>query len=122
MEEAFRRGGLAPPDPATVIGADARRRQTFRRLVREGALICAKDHMRRWALVFHREAVGRAQAILAERFGGRSFLAAEASEALGIPLAYCWPLLAHLDATGFTWRQGERRVICAAAQGKLAAG
>ena len=41
------------------------------------------------------------------------FLAREAGATLGISRKFSIPLLEHLDATGFTRRAGDRRVIVA---------
>ncbi|TXM92524.1 selenocysteine-specific translation elongation factor, partial [Methylobacterium sp. WL103] len=76
----------------------------------------AVDRVQRRAVLFHKAAVEEARAKLRATFpeatGPESgFLAREAGAALGISRKFSIPLLEHLDATGFTRRAGDRRVI-----------
>ncbi|MBE7199962.1 MAG: selenocysteine-specific translation elongation factor [Parafilimonas terrae] len=116
LEQMFRRAGLNPPDESEAVGRDVRRREALTYLVGAGTVIRAVDRVQRRAVLFHREAVASARARLAQAFPGATtpetgFLAREAGATLGISRKFSIPLLEHLDATGFTRRAGDRRVI-----------
>lgn len=116
LETAFRRAGLNPPDETEAVGRDIRRREALNYLVASGTVIRAVDRVQRRAVLFHREAVAVARARLTEAFPLAStaeagFLAREAGAILGISRKFSIPLLEHLDATGFTRRAGDRRII-----------
>ncbi|MGH1574459.1 selenocysteine-specific translation elongation factor [Methylobacterium sp. P31] len=118
LEQIFRRAGLNPPDEAEAVGRDVRRREALTYLVGAGTVIRAVDRVQRRAVLFHREAVASARTRLAEAFPNArtpetGFLAREAGATLGISRKFSIPLLEHLDATGFTRRAGDRRVIVA---------
>lgn len=113
VAEAFRRGGLAPPDAAAVIGRDPRRRRLIDEMTRRQILVCAVDRVQKRKILFHHEAITQAKRLLAERLGSRAggFLVREAGELLGISRKYSIPLLEHLDAIGFSRRHGDRRTL-----------
>ncbi len=116
LETAFRRAGLNPPDETEAVGRDIRRREALNYLVASGTVIRAVDRVQRRAVLFHREAVAAARTRLMEAFPLAStaeagFLAREAGAILGISRKFSIPLLEHLDATGFTRRAGDRRII-----------
>ncbi|TXM68022.1 selenocysteine-specific translation elongation factor [Methylobacterium sp. WL12] len=116
LEALFRQAGLTPPDEAEAVGRDVRRREALTYLVGAGTVIRAVDRVQRRAVLFHKAAVEEARAKLRATFpeatGPESgFLAREAGAALGISRKFSIPLLEHLDATGFTRRAGDRRVI-----------
>ncbi len=116
LETAFRRAGLNPPDEAEAVGRDIRRREALNYLVATGTVIRAVDRVQRRAVLFHKEAVESARARLTDAFPGADcqeagFLAREAGAILGISRKFSIPLLEHLDATGFTRRAGDRRII-----------
>jgi selenocysteine-specific elongation factor len=116
LEQMFRRAGLNPPDESEAVGRDVRRREALTYLVGAGTVIRAVDRVQRRAVLFHREAVASARARLVQAFPEATapetgFLAREAGAALGISRKFSIPLLEHLDATGFTRRAGDRRVI-----------
>ena len=118
LEEMFRRAGLNPPDESDAVGRDVRRREALTYLVGAGTVIRAIDRVQRRAVLFHREAVAGARTRLIEAFPNAGtpdagFLAREAGATLGISRKFSIPLLEHLDATGFTRRAGDRRVIVA---------
>ncbi|WP_331318640.1 selenocysteine-specific translation elongation factor [Methylobacterium mesophilicum] len=118
LEQVFRRAGLNPPDEAEAIGRDVRRREALTYLVGAGTVIRAVDRVQRRAVLFHREAVASAKTRLIDAFptartAETGFLAREAGATLGISRKFSIPLLEHLDATGFTRRAGDRRVIVA---------
>jgi selenocysteine-specific elongation factor len=113
VEREFLMGGLAPPDVSTVAGNDRGRFQAIRYLTRTGVLIRTADRMQKREILFHRDALAKAQRImtihLADRTGG--FLVADLGRLLGISRKYSIPLLEHLDAIKFTRRLDDRRVI-----------
>ncbi|MEE7467688.1 hypothetical protein MOF8_13135 [Methylobacterium oryzae] len=116
LEQVFRRAGLTPPDEAEAVGRDLRRREALTYLVGAGTVIRAVDRVQRRAVLFHREAVASARSRLVDAFPEArtpetGFLAREAGATLGISRKFSIPLLEHLDATGFTRRAGDRRVI-----------
>ncbi|MGU3666864.1 selenocysteine-specific translation elongation factor [Methylobacterium sp. A49B] len=116
LEQMFRRAGLNPPDESEAVGRDVRRREALTYLVGAGTVIRAVDRVQRRAVLFHREAVAGARARLAQAFPNAAtpesgFLAREAGATLGISRKFSIPLLEHLDATGFTRRAGDRRII-----------
>ena len=102
-----------PPDASAVIGNDGARFQAVRYLTRMGVLIRATDRVQKREVLFHRDALAKAQRImtihLADRTGG--FLVADLGRLLGISRKYSIPLLEHLDAIRFTRRLNDRRVI-----------
>ena len=116
LEQSFRKAGLNPPDEAEAIGRDIRRRDALNYLIGSGAIIRAVDRVQRRAVLFHREAVASARSRLLDAFPAAAdaetgFLAREAGAALGISRKFSIPLLEHLDATGFTRRAGDKRII-----------
>jgi selenocysteine-specific elongation factor len=118
LEQIFRRAGLNPPDESEAVGRDVRRREALTYLVGAGTVIRAIDRVQRRAVLFHREAVASARTRLTEAFPNAAtpetgFLAREAGATLGISRKFSIPLLEHLDATGFTRRAGDRRIIVA---------
>ena len=118
LEAVFRQAGLTPPDEAEAVGRDMRRREALTYLIGAGTVIRAVDRVQRRAVLFHKAAVEEARTKLRTAFPGATdpeagFLAREAGAALGISRKFSIPLLEHLDATGFTRRAGDRRVIVA---------
>ena len=104
------------PDEAEAVGRDVRRREALTYLVGAGTVIRAVDRVQRRAVLFHKEALASARTRLSEAFPNArtpeaGFLAREAGATLGISRKFSIPLLEHLDATGFTRRAGDRRVI-----------
>ncbi|MEH3145031.1 MAG: selenocysteine-specific translation elongation factor [Methylobacterium frigidaeris] len=118
LEAAYRRGGLTPPDEAEAVGRDTRKAEAMAYLVRAGILIRALDRVQRRTIIFHRDAVEQAKATLGGAFSGSpGFLAREAGATLGISRKFSIPLLEHLDATRFTRRVGDTRVLVEAGPG-----
>ncbi|MGQ9365758.1 selenocysteine-specific translation elongation factor [Azospirillum sp. ST 5-10] len=113
LETTFRRAGLTPPDPAAAADGSRRRAQALRHLVRRGTLVRTVDRVQKREILFHREALARARRILTHHLADRrtGFPVGEAGRLLGISRKYCVPLLEHLDATGFTRRDGDRRIL-----------
>lgn len=110
---AVQAGGLTPPDPPTLIAGSRARKNALLLLVRRGDVVRTVDRVQKREIVFHREAVARARRILARSLPG-PFTAGEAGRVLGTSRKYTIPLLEHLDATGITRRDGDRRVVVAA--------
>ena len=113
VEREFLTGGLAPPDASAVVGNDRGRFQAIRYLTRTGVLVRTADRVQKREILFHRDALAKAQRImtihLADRASG--FLVADLGRLLGISRKYSIPLLEHLDAIQFTRRLDDRRVI-----------
>ena len=103
-------------DLAEIVAHDPRCRQALRRLVQGGRLVPTRDRVQRREIVFHTDAIALARRHLASGFPPPTpFLVAEAGRILGISRKFSVPLLEHLDARGFTRRDGDRRVIVAGA-------
>ncbi len=114
LAEAIRRGGLTPPDLPEA--SDLQVRRMLDRLVRAGIVVRARDRVQERDVLFHREAIEAARRTLLPMLGtGDGLLVREAGEALGISRKFSVPLLEYLDATRFTRRVGDRRVLGAPA-------
>lgn len=112
VETAFRRGGLAPPDAAAVGMGDPRCLRAVRYLIRTGALVRTIDRVQKREILFHRDSLARARRILALHLSDRGgFTVGEVGRLLGVSRRFTVPLLEHLDAVGFTRRDGDQRVI-----------
>ncbi len=107
LAESFRRAGLAPPtDPPPDIAT----KRAQDRLVREGVLVRATDHVQKRDILFHRDALEEARRRLRPLLdGGSGLLVGDVGAALGISRKYSVPLLEYLDAIQFTRRVGDRR-------------
>ena len=92
---------------------DRGRLLAIRYLTRTGVLVRTTDRVQKREILFHRDALAKAQRImtihLADRAGG--FLVVDLGRLLGISRKYSIPLLEHLDAIRFTRRLDDRRVI-----------
>ena len=112
VEGAFRLGALTPPDAHEVVAGRPERERALRELARAGVLVRALDKVQKREVVFHKDAVEQARRTLAAAFpDGAAFLVGDAGRALGTSRKYAVPLLEHLDAAGFTRREGDRRVV-----------
>ena len=101
--------GLSPPRPEEII-TDPISRRAADRLLRDGVIVRAVDVAKGKEILFHRDAVALAQAILAPlivRLPGLT--AGEIAAALGVSRKFCMPLLGHLDTIRFTIRDGDHR-------------
>jgi selenocysteine-specific elongation factor len=111
LADAVLRGGLMPPDPASIVPGPQTRR-LVERLIREGILIRAVDKVQKREILFHTEAVEAAKRRLTPLLSASSgVLVGQAGAALGISRKYCVPLLEHLDAIRFTRRIADRRIL-----------
>ena len=95
VEREFLTGGLAPPDASAVVGNDRGRFQAIRYLTRTGVLVRTADRVQKREILFHRDALAKAQRImtihLADRTGG--FLVADLGdcwEYRGNTASRCW--------------------------------
>ena len=106
IEQAFRAGGLQPPDPRDVTQGDARREAVYRLLVSRGRLVRAGP------IVFHRDAVARLREALAGAFPPPAqFTVSQARELVGSTRKYMVPLLEFLDGSRHTRRAGDLRSL-----------
>lgn len=116
LAETLRQGGLSPPDPAK-LASEPRTKRLLDRLIREGVAIRTLDRVQKREILFHREAVEAARRQLAPLLAKPpGLLTGEAGAALGISRKYSVPLLEYLDATGFTRRTGDRRMLARPAE------
>jgi selenocysteine-specific elongation factor len=110
LADAVRRGGLTPPEPASLAPAPVARR-LVEHLIRAGVLVRAPDPAQGRDIIFHQEAVAEARRRLAPLLAPPGLLVKEAGAALGISRKFCVPLLEHLDEVKFTRRVADRRVL-----------
>jgi len=111
ISETLRRAGLSTPDLSQIAG-DRMARRALDALVRQGLVVRVVDRVQKREVLFHRDAVDAARRCLAPLLSkGPGLLVAEAGAALGISRKYSVPLLEYLDATGFTRRVADRRVL-----------
>jgi selenocysteine-specific elongation factor len=116
LAETLRQGGLSPPDPAT-LAPDPPAKRRLKRLVREGVAVRTLDRVQKREILFHRDAVEAARRRLAPLLAKPpGLLTGEAGAALGVSRKYSVPLLEYLDATGFTRRSGDRRMLARPAE------
>ncbi|MEO9188613.1 MAG: selenocysteine-specific translation elongation factor [Acetobacteraceae bacterium] len=109
LAENFRQAGLSP---STAAPADVATRRALDRLVREGVLVRAPDRVQKREILFHRDAIEEARRRLRPLLvGDAGLLVGDIGAAFGISRKYSVPLLEYLDATHFTRRVGDRRVI-----------
>jgi selenocysteine-specific elongation factor len=106
IEQAFRAGGLQPPDPREVTQGDARREAIYRLLLSRGRLVRAGP------VVFHRDAIARLREALAAAFPPPAqFTVSQARELVGSTRKYMVPLLELLDGARQTRRAGDLRCL-----------
>jgi selenocysteine-specific elongation factor len=109
MERAFEEAGLAVPALPEVLAKSgvetARARTILQILLREKRLVRVSED-----LVFHRSAMERLRALLAERRAAR-FGVGAFKEWTGITRKYAIPLLEYLDREHVTRREGDERIV-----------
>lgn len=108
VSELFRHAGLTPPLPKEIV-VDAASHRAVELLLRDGTFIRATDRDKGKELLFHRDAIAEARALL-EPSLGEGLLVSQIAAVLGISRKFCMPLLDHLDTIRFTRREGDRRV------------
>ncbi len=106
----LRAAGLAPPDLAELTATPAAKR-ALDRVLKDGLAVRTVDQVHKRELVFHRDAVADARMRLAPHLAPPGVTVGEAGTALGMTRKFSVPLLEYLDATRFTRRQGDRRVL-----------
>jgi selenocysteine-specific elongation factor len=112
IETAFRRAGLEPPVPGTVLGRDPRATKLYKLLLERGRLIRLNTYARGTQIVLHADTLARVQRELAGRYPHpQRFTVAEARDLLGTTRKHVTPLMEHLDAAGFTIRVGDVRQL-----------
>jgi selenocysteine-specific elongation factor len=110
IESAFRGGGIAPPLPTAVLGADRQKENLYRMLLERGRLVRLNTYARGSQIVLHAETLAVARQRLAEHFPPpRAFTVAEVRDLFGSTRKHITPLMEHLDAAGFTIRAGDTR-------------
>jgi selenocysteine-specific elongation factor len=112
LEAAFRKAGLEPPAPASVLGRDPRAAKLYKLLLERGRLIRLSTYARGTEIVLHADTLARVRRELAGRYPHpQRFTIAEARDLLGTTRKHVTPLMEHLDATGFTIRIGDVRQL-----------
>ncbi len=112
IERAFARAGLTVPAVAEVLGRlpvePKRAQKILQILLREQVLVKVSEE-----LIFHREAIARLRAQLADykRKNGEQLPVPAFKELTGISRKYAIPLLEYLDRMGVTRRTPTHRVI-----------
>ena len=107
IAEAFRQGGLAPA--AAPDGQSERR--ACAALLQAGVLVRTYDRAQRREIMFHRDSIEAARRQLSQLLSSNGLTVSEIGAALGISRKYSVPLLEYFDATQFTRRVGDRRIL-----------
>ncbi|MBK4736555.1 selenocysteine-specific translation elongation factor [Noviherbaspirillum pedocola] len=111
IEAHFLQGGVTPPDVEdyTIERASA---ALFHMLVEQGRILLLTGQLPGQRIAFHREAIEAAKARIRSAYPAPArFTVSEARGLLGSTRKFTVPLLAHLDAAGFTRRNGDIRVL-----------
>ncbi|WP_293678622.1 SelB C-terminal domain-containing protein [uncultured Phenylobacterium sp.] len=113
IEQAFREGGVTPPDLAAVVAPGTEDGDLLGLLVESGRLVSLRNVALRQTLAFHAEALANAVTALAAAFPApATFATGEARAALGTSRKFIVPLLEFLDERGDTVREGDvRRMV-----------
>lgn len=107
LGQAFRDGGLQPPDPPSPQ-AQPRERALLDLLVARGEVLLLPGQPPTQKIAFHQEALADAQQRLAAAFPPPvCFTVSEARALLGSTRKFTVPLLQHLQASGRTRRRGD---------------
>jgi selenocysteine-specific elongation factor len=111
IEALFLQGGVTPPDVDEFL-AEKGSAALFRMLVEQGRLLLLAGQLPGQKIAFHRDAVEEAKARMRGAYPAPArFTVSEARGLLGSTRKFTVPLLAHLDAAGFTRRSGDIRVL-----------
>ena len=112
IEAMLLQAKLSPPDPKTLGDAHPAARAALARLLRDGVVVRTVDRVQKREILFHCQAIRHAQEALAAHLARPpGLLLGEAAAILGITRKYAVPLMEYLDATQFTRRAGDRRVL-----------
>lgn len=109
IEEAYKDGGLAPPNLKDVIaGEDPKQaKQILGVLVNEGVLTRIKED-----IYYHTPALQEIQRRLEEYLGANERMGApQFKQLVGLSRKYIIPLLEYFDTKGITMRLGDERVL-----------
>ena len=120
--ENYRQSGYQPPSVDEVRSQASKNQQVVPQLI---ALAAAEGELVEIAagLYLHGEHERRLRALLAERLsGGEGLTVSQIREILGTSRKYAVPICEHLDRTGFTRREGDKRVLGTAETGLSAKG
>jgi selenocysteine-specific elongation factor len=112
IEQAYRSGGLKPPDEAALAGLAGANHDIVDRVVK--LLLRQRVLVRLETLIFHREALERLKAdvrALKQQPGEAKVDVARFKERYDITRKYAIPLLEYLDRERITKRVGESRVV-----------
>ena len=106
----MKQANLTPPDANALVAAYHGARAAMERLAREGVLVRTVDRVHKREILFHRDAVRRAQEMLEPHLAAPGLLLGEAGAILGVTRKYAVPLMEYFDAIQFTRRVQDRRV------------
>jgi selenocysteine-specific elongation factor len=114
VEEAYRRGGLKPPDAATIAADTALAPALVEKMT--ALLLRQKQLTRVDTLIFHSEALGAlkrdVQSLKSARAGERATVdVGTFKDRYGVTRKYAIPLLEWLDRERLTKRVGETRIV-----------
>lgn len=112
IEQAFRDGGMTPPDSGAPAGPDTHDPALVRLLIESGRVVSLRNHALRQTLTFHIEALDNALEALRAAFPSPAeFTTGQARAALGTSRKFIVPVLELFDARGATVRQGDARQV-----------
>ena len=105
IESIFLQAGLSPPDREEIVGSFDPR--VFYALVEEGALVSLTRD-----IYLHRQILEKARKQLGEALSsGGPMRLSQMKDLWGTTRKYAVPLAEYLDRTGFTQRDGDRRIL-----------
>jgi selenocysteine-specific elongation factor len=111
IEARFLHSGVTPPDVAEFT-EERNSAALFRMLVEQGRLLLLAGQLPGQKIAFHREAIEAAKARMRSAYPAPArFTVSDARGLLGSTRKFMVPLLAHLDAAGFTRRNGDMRML-----------
>ncbi len=112
IEEAFREGGLKPPELDVVLKRDRRRKTLYYYLVESGALVPTTDRTSNRTVVFHQSVIDALGPVLERALAGSDGLrVSELNQLLNTTRKFSVPLLEYLDSIGVTQRDGDLRFL-----------
>ena len=110
IEDAFREGGLKPPELDAVLKRDRRRKTLYHYLVEAGTLLALTDPTGGRPVVFYRSAIDALGPVLQNALRGSEGLrVSDFNQLLNTTRKFSIPLLEYLDSLGVTRRDGDLR-------------
>ena len=110
IEDAFREGGLKPPELDAVLKRDRRRKTLYHYLVEAGTLLALTDPTGGRPVVFHRSAIDALGPVLQSALRDSEGLrVSDFNQLLNTTRKFSIPLLECLDSLGVTRRDGDLR-------------